>query len=75
MNSVGELTAKAEDKRSLLTSVGELTAPGQRTIDGHKEAETEMSSLPDFVGLRLDRTGNRANGYFGQVQSLLTMGK
>jgi hypothetical protein len=36
--------------------------------DGDKENEREMA---DFVGLRLDKTGNRAHGYFGLVQALI----
>ncbi len=39
-----------------------------RQKEGDKEEEGEMA---DFVGLRLDKTGNRATGYFGLVQALI----
>ncbi len=38
--------------------------------DRQKEGEDE-TEVADFVGLRLDKTGNRATGYFGLVQALI----
>jgi hypothetical protein len=41
--------------------------------DSQKEGdeEEEKGEVADFVGLRLDKTGNRAHGYFGLVQALI----
>ncbi len=33
--------------------------------------QKEEGEMADFVGLRLDKTGNRATGYFGLVQALI----
>jgi hypothetical protein len=35
------------------------------------DEEEEKGEMADFVGLRLDKTGNRAHGYFGLVQALI----
>jgi hypothetical protein len=36
-----------------------------------RQKEEEEGKIADFVGLRLDKTGNRAHGYFGLAQALI----
>ncbi len=43
-----------------------LVTERQKVADEEEEGE-----VADFVGLRLDKTGNRATGYFGPVQALI----
>ncbi len=44
----------------------------ERQKEGDKDDEREVA---DFVGLRLDKTGNRATGYFCLVHALTDPGQ